>query len=177
MQTLPEINKQIQDLESQLKNLSDIFQDLEEAEQHQVLDSLSESFLQAGEQRQDKVNAWCWVILRKLSEAEYYRGQKERFAQLERSTTNFATKMKSYLLEVVQQAGGKLPTKDFPKLASRTASVPPVIIDSDYEGDIPQEFLKAPELNKTTVREALKAGEYVPFAKFGEKSRYLAGLK
>ena len=178
--SLPEINAEASLLEQELNSVLDGESDLTPEEELVGIDSIYQRWLVNQQELKERANAWCWVIVRLLESASYFRQQAQRFEKLARTMENRANSMKQYLLLTVEANGGKLPTKDFPKLSIRTTQ-PSVEIDNSYKGDIPDKYLKALDVedrvSKLSVKEALKDGIVLPFAKLSSKGKTVAGLK
>lgn len=178
--SLPEINAESTQLEGELNSLLDGDNELTPEEEQAGIEGIYQRWLVNQQEFKIRVNAWCWVITRLLESASYFRSQAQRFEKMARTMENRANSMKGYLQLTVEASGGKLPTRDFPKLATRVTPAS-VEIDNSYNGEIPQEFLKPLNLedrvSKLTIKQALKDGVDLPFAKLTSKGKTLVGLK
>ncbi|MBW4617722.1 MAG: siphovirus Gp157 family protein [Desmonostoc vinosum HA7617-LM4] len=178
--------RQIQLASQQLTNkLNDFLSSLDELNlspeiEQAKIEEFLQAFLHNEQELKDKVNASCWYLTSLQKDAEYYREQAQRMQAAARVAENRIASFKAYLMSIVEEKGGKFPTLDFPKLAVR-ATAPSVVIDNDYSGEIPDEYLKQRDLedvvNKSAIAASLKAGGELPFARFSEKGKALFGLK
>lgn len=178
--SLPEINAEATLLEEELNSLLEENTELTPEEEQIGIEAIYQRWLTNQQELKERVNAWCWVITRLLESASYFRSQAQRFEKLARTMENRANSMKGYLQLTVEASGGKLPTQDFPKLATRK-SPDSVEIDNTYNGNIPDKYLKPLDLedrvSKTSIKQALKDGVDLPFAKLVSKGKLLVGLK
>lgn len=178
MTTLPKIQKDINSINDKLQEAIETFDD----DNFEVeLDIFWKQYSIARGALEDKINAWCWVILRLQKETEYYKEQAQRFSQMARASENKVKRMKSYLELTIEEQGGKMPVRDFPKLRLQS-NQQKVWIDNDYIGDIPHDLLKEDnlkledKLDKTAIKQALKRGESFDFAGLSESTKSLRGL-
>lgn len=110
-------------------------------------------------ERDEKLeNLGCWYK-QLLAEADALKAQKTAYAEREKSKRNKAESLKTYLADYL---GGK--KFESTKVAMSFRKSEAVEFDSQYLLCVPDEYLKfkAPELNKTAVKKAIKAGETVP---------------
>jgi len=177
MSTLPELTEQLRKVDTELQQFIDTL-DLDEDVDVQLKEFTDKYFLSV-DAFKDKVNSWGWVIIRLNAQAEYNRYQAQRFAKLASTNEKLADNMKQYLLQTIEGQGGKVNTRDF-KLSVRFTNEK-VVIDNNYSGDIPEEFLRALDVedlvDKNAVKRSLKEGRELSFAKLSEKGKCLFGLK
>lgn len=110
-------------------------------------------------ERDEKLeNLGCWYK-QLLAEADALKTLKTAYAEREKSKRNKAESLKTYLADYLN--GKKFETD---KVAMSFRKSEAVEFDSQYLLCVPDEYLKfkAPELNKTAVKKAIKAGETVP---------------
>lgn len=180
MTTLPEIQQQFNSIDEALKGAINT---LDEDNFDVELQGFWQQYSVAKGVLEDKINAWCWVITRLQKDAEYYREQAARFTQMARVTENKISSMKNYLSMTIEEHGhnNALPTKDFPKLKLAKGQKS-VVVDNDYIGDIPQEFLKViaieieDRVDKNKVKQFLKDGNTLEWAVLKEGNKSLRGL-
>jgi len=182
MPTLPQIQLaeyQIsQDLQDFLEGLEDSL--LTPEEQQQQIEEFFQQFITNEEQLKDKISRACYYLARLEKETEYYDDQAERFLSLSRATERRQSSLKKFVERIIESKGGTLPTKDFPKLKLK-ATQASVIVDPNFPiEEIPERFLKpikAREISKTAIADALRVGIELGFAKFSEKGKTLIGWK
>lgn len=123
----------------------------------------------------ERVNAYLWVIRKQKHLAEYRNTEGKRLRELAEQSESLAKRLEKHLLQFMDSHNlGKLETKDF-KVSSRHASQEPLIVDEDFPIDqVPEEFvLVSRAVNRKLVKEHIQAGNQLPFASLGIKSRYL----
>lgn len=182
MQTLPQLVSANQELANQIQaDIDDALQLEDPDEMQRRLEVIAASELELTDAFAQRANAWVWVIRRLYASAEYFRGQAKYFQKAAQKAENAANSMQSFLLGAMQATGNsKLQTKDF-NLSICRASSAPLEIDESYTGDIPDQYRKVQNLedmiDKVAVKEALRSGKTVPFAKLGTASKYIRGVK
>ena len=110
-------------------------------------------------ERDEKLeNLGCWYK-QLLAEADALKTLKTAYAEREKSKRNKAESLKTYLADYLN--GKKFESA---KVAMSFRKSEAVEFDSQYLMSVPTEYLKfkEPELNKTAVKKAIKAGESVP---------------
>lgn len=110
-------------------------------------------------ERDEKLeNLGCWYK-QLLAEADALKAQKTAYAEREKSKRNKAESLKTYLADYL--GGKKFETAKVALTFRRSEAVE---FDKAYLRSVPTEYLKfkEPELNKTAVKKAIKAGESVP---------------
>lgn len=128
-----------------------------DTETGEVIDLEAIAALEMG--RDEKLeNLGCWYK-QLLAEADALKAQKTAYAEREKSKRNKAESLKTYLADYL--GGKKFETAKVALTFRRSEAVE---FDSQYLTCVPSEYLKfkAPELNKTAVKKAIKAGETVP---------------
>ncbi|MEA5505952.1 siphovirus Gp157 family protein [Halotia wernerae UHCC 0503] len=182
MPTLRQLQSTEQHLMNELNNLISSLDELNlsPSDEQTRIEEFLQHFLANEQELKDKVNASCWYLTSLQKDADYYREQAQRMQAAARVTENRIASFKAYLMYVLEKKGGKLPTKDFPKLAIRGTAAS-VEIDNEYQGEIPDEYIKVRELsdvvNKSAIAKDLKAGVELPFARLMDKGQALFGLK
>lgn len=103
-------------------------------------------------------NVGCWYK-QLLAEADAIKAEKQAMAEREKSKRNKADRLKAFLTQYLD--GKKFETA---KVAMSFRKSEAVEFDASYMADVPVEFLKLrePELDKTAVKKAIKAGEEIP---------------
>lgn len=103
-------------------------------------------------------NLGCWYK-NLLADAEALKAQKNAFAEREKAAKAKAESLKGFLGRYLN--GKKFETA---KVAMSFRKSEAVEFDTAYMADVPVEFLKLrePELDKTAVKKAIKAGEEIP---------------
>lgn len=177
---LPQLLQQSNKVDSELVKFLETIEDYPEDEQLLCIERLYQAQLSCAEDVAHKVNAWCWVILKLESEAEFYRAQAARFSKLAKTSENKAKSMKGFIQATIEANGGKLPTEHFPKLRNQKTRAS-LTIDDEYIGEVPFYLYKtlplSETLDKEKVREMLNAGHTLAFASFSESGKALYGLK
>lgn len=177
---LPELLEQSKASDSELVKFLESIEDYPEDEQLACIERLYQAQLLCAEDIANKVNAWCWIILKLESEAEFYRSQAARFTKLAKTSENKAKSMKGFIQATVEANGGKLPTEHFPKLRNQKTRSS-LTIDDNYTGEVPFFLYKtlplSETLDKEKVREMLNSGNELAFASFSEAGVALYGLK
>lgn len=110
-------------------------------------------------ERDEKLeNLGCWYK-QLLAEADALKTLKTAYAEREKSKRNKAESLKTYLADYL--GGKKFETAKVALTFRRSEAVE---FDKAYLRSVPDEYLKfkEPELNKTAVKKAIKAGETVP---------------
>ena len=128
-----------------------------DTETGEIIDLEAIAALEMG--RDEKLeNLGCWYK-QLLAEADALKAQKTAYAEREKSKRNKAESLKTYLADYL---GGK--KFESTKVAMSFRKSEAVEFDAKCIGDVPTEYLKfkEPELNKTAVKKAIKAGETVP---------------
>lgn len=148
------------------------------------LDQLSEQYLEATSLADDAINRYAYLIearsLRsknRLAEAKNQRAIADGLKALAQQDENLVKRLKGRLMEFLDRRGvKKIETDRFKISVQNNGGDPPLIIDEEYSlADIVEhypELLKV-ELDYAKVKEALKAGKELPFARFGERGRSL----
>lgn len=103
-------------------------------------------------------NLGCWYK-NLLADAEALKAQKNAFAEREKAAKAKAESLRGFLCRYLD--GKKFETA---KVAMSFRKSEAVEFDASYMADVPVEFLKLrePELDKTAVKKAIKAGEEIP---------------
>lgn len=103
-------------------------------------------------------NIGCWYK-QLLAEADAIKAEKNAMAEREKVRRNKAESLKAFLGRYLD--GKKFETA---KVAMSFRKSEAVEFDAAYMADVPVEFLKLrePELDKTAVKKAIKAGEEIP---------------
>lgn len=103
-------------------------------------------------------NIGCWYK-QLLAEADAIKAEKNAMAEREKVRRNKAESLKAFLGRYLD--GKKFETA---KVAMSFRKSEAVEFDASYMADVPVEFLKLrePELDKTAVKKAIKAGEKIP---------------
>lgn len=110
-------------------------------------------------EREQKIeNIACWYK-NLLSDADQLKEQKNAFAEREKAARSKADSLKKFLESYLD--GKKFETA---KVAMSYRKSEAVEFDAAYIHDIPADYLKfkEPELDKTAVKKAIKAGETIP---------------
>lgn len=117
-------------------------------------------------ERDEKLeNLGCWYK-QLIAEADALKTQKNIFAEREKAKRNKAESLKTYLADYLD--GKKFETAKVALTFRRSEAVE---FDNQYLRCVPSEYLKfkEPELNKTAVKQAIKAGENVPGCELVER--------
>ena len=109
--------------------------------------------------RDQKIEGIALWVKNLTAEAEALKKEKDAFAAREKAAKNKAERLKGYLAYAL--AGQKFKT-DKVAISYRTSESVIFTDEIDIE-QLPEEYLRrsAPELDKTAVKEALKAGEVI----------------
>lgn len=117
-------------------------------------------------ERDEKLeNLGCWYK-QLLAEADALKALRTAYAEREKSKRNEAESLKTYLADYLD--GKKFETAKVALTFRRSEAVE---FDKAYLMSVPTEYLKfkEPELNKTAVKQAIKAGGSVPGCKLVER--------
>lgn len=117
-------------------------------------------------ERDEKLeNLGCWYK-QLIAEADALKAQKNAYAEREKAKRSKAESLKTYLADFLN--GKKFETAKVALTFRRSEAVE---FDKAYLMCVPTEYLKfkEPELNKTAVKQAIKAGETVPGCELVER--------
>lgn len=157
------------DLEAKLDAIDD------PDEQAQLIDLWLQQNAGTKDEMLERVNAYIWVIRKQKQMAEYRATEGKRLQKLAEQSENLAKRLEGHLLNFMDAHNlGKLETAHF-KVSPRHASTEPLIVDESYPlAQVPDEFIVVSKtINRKLAKEAIKAGQQLPFATLGNKSRYL----
>lgn len=182
MQTLPQMISANQELKETIQRDIDAALELDDPiEMEKELKRIADAELEGNDAFLNKVNSWVWVIRGLIASATFLRKEAAALSKQAQRLEKAADKMSEYLLSAMKTTDNREVKTKFYRLKIQKASAVPVIIDNNYNGDIPDKFLKPRDLeqivSKVAVAQALKAKEEVPFAKLGEASEFIGGLK
>ena len=122
----------------------------------------------------DKVGQWARCIKNLEGERDAIKAEGDRLVKKAQSIDNEVTHMKATLLMYLKAAGVTKAGDSVLKASIRKASSAPLEIDLAPE-DLPEEFKKiAIAADKTAIKEALKAGKTLEWARMGERSEYVS---
>jgi Siphovirus Gp157 len=158
MATLDEILKQQQLLEMMITNFVIGLEESDgtTADQEAAFQLATEQWETYSITLEGKINAYGHVIQKLESEAEYYRQRAASANSKKQSKLSKAAYLRSRLEKfLMDMPGEKFATLDF-KIRMQNNPVS-LQIDNDYQGDIPDEFIKAQKLDEYLDKPAVKA--------------------
>lgn len=163
--TLFEITEDMQELE----RLLDAHED-EDVQGPESLEKLLEWMTDLTEQRQDKLDAYAWIIREAEARDVACRKVEFEFAGKARRARQRVLSMKLRLMEHMQALNKKtLVTEKFQFAIQANGGLAPVVITD--EDRIPEDLKNAPPAvpDKTAIRLLLEKGIDVPGASFGSR--------
>lgn len=148
------------------------------------LDALAQRYLEVSELADDAINRYAYLIEKRSlrqknreAEAKNQRAIADGLAQLAKQDDNLVRRLKRGLLEFLDAKGvSKVETDRFVIRAQGNGGDAPLVVDEDYS--IALIIEQYPEclsfdIDPKKVREILKAGGDLPFAKLGDRGRGL----
>lgn len=118
-----------------------------------------------------KADNYAKIIKELTLDAKKYEEEKKRLEINQRVLENRAERLKEHLYNSMLATGKtKFKTDLFSFGIQKNGGLQPLAIIPDVE--IPDQYLKK-EPDNTKIREALKKGEELPFAKLGERGTHL----
>lgn len=168
--SLFEISKDFSELEYLLDSIDE---DLSDADKNMVND-----FLKGLEEDRDKkIDAIVAVIRNFDSRATVRKTEADRIAKLAKYDVNKSKRLKWMILNFLQTHNVKKIETDFNVVLRSENGVAPVILDKYFEenpNELEERFrLVSFKPNLKEIAQALKDGEKLEFAKFGEKGENL----
>lgn len=119
-----------------------------------------------------KVEDCCKARQEIIARAEIVKAESKRLADKAAALTKSADSIFSYLEKEMTKAGKKEVKSDLFKIKFKKNPAKVVIADGVKVADLDPQFIrwKDPEIDKTAVKEALKAGEELDFAKLVQET-------
>lgn len=163
MRSLFDITEDFAELEARLNHLDEIGDDVE------ALSQLLEWMQDLSSERQQKVDAYCWMIRKLTAEAETAKQVASEFRDKAQVRENRCEMMRTMLYQHMKALGHvKIIGQKFTVAIQKNGgSIPVEIIDEDA---LPNELCEVRRVpNKTQIRVALESGKEVPGALLGER--------
>lgn len=160
MATLIDISNEVQDLEIALSQA--------ETEEEQQL--LIVKFLQSKHDLLTKLDSYAALIAELEARAEFRKAEAKRLAERAAVNANLAKRLKERLLWYLHSQGlKKVETHRYNISTAAVGGKLPLIVDEEYSPtQLPERFQKVSvEADTKAIREALEAGEELPYARFG----------
>lgn len=131
-------------------------------------------FSEITDDRDTKVNNYCWLISELTDHAKFLREEAARFSEWAKVNENKATRLKDRLLEFFQAHGiQKLVTPHFKPRIQANGGVAPLLLSVQPE-ELPEEFQKVVvTANQDEIRRVLSSGTELEFARLGERGFHL----
>lgn len=128
-----------------------------------------------GEERDAKLDNYSALIVELQARAEVRKAEAKRLMELVAADENRAKLLKERLKLFFETHGLKSVETSRYKLNLAKNSTRPLILDPDVSPtQLPEQYQKVTvEVNTTAIREALKQGEEIPFARFGEPGTHV----
>lgn len=147
--------------------LLDMLQNAEEIEEEVLKDTLEA----IDGELEVKADNYAKIIKELTLDAKKFEEEKKRLEVNQKTLENRAKKLKEYLYQSMKVTGkAKFKTDLFSFGIQKNGGQQPMTILPDME--IPSQYLKY-EPDNTKIREALKKGEELPFARFEEYGTHL----
>lgn len=182
MQTLPQIISHNQELKQTIeRDINEALEIEDPIQMEKELERIAAVELEGNDAFSNKVNGWVWVIRGLIASATFFRKEAAALAKHAQRLEKAADKMSDYLLEAMKTTGNReIQTKHY-RLKIQKATNRRLDVNNDWQGDIPDEYLKAQDIedliDTTAVKKALREGKHIPFAKLAEPTEYIGGLK
>lgn len=160
------------DISEDLEKLSELLDLAEDDNQQEVIEQW---FEQLGEERDRKLDVYAVLISEMQARAEARKAESRRLAELAASDENKAKLLKERLKWFFEKHQMKsLETARY-KLSVVKNSTRPLIVNPDVAiATLPEEYKKVSvELDAAAVREALKQGTELDFARLGEAGTHI----
>lgn len=122
----------------------------------------------------EKIEAYCKIIKNLEAEAEAVKKEAKRLSDKKKVIDNNITRLKTGIKAALdamnrKEAGGLLKAK----ICTNGGDLPLVVTEQDATA-LPAQFQKVEiSANNEAIRKALKDGEDLPFAHFGERGQYI----
>lgn len=156
-----------------LEKLNELLDEIGDDQEQQEL--LMQWFEQLGEERDCKLDAYAALISEMQARAEARKVESRRLSELAASDENRAKLLKDRLKWFFEKHNLKTLETARYKLSVAKNSTRPLIVNPDIAiATLPDEYKKVSvELDTVTVREALKQGVELDFARLGEAGTHL----
>lgn len=169
------------DISEDLEKLSELLELTEGDNQQEVIEQW---FEQLGEERDGKIDGYAALIGEMQARAEARKAESRRLAELAASDENKARLLKERLKWFLEKHQMKTLETARYKLSVVKNSIRPLIVNSDLAkvakrtafgiATLPDEYKKiSVELDTVAVREALKQGIDLDFARLGEAGTHI----
>lgn len=168
MATLRDIGNDIQALRSILDESADAGGEVTD---EQVSAAVDKWFAESMDNQAEKLDDYVGLVWEREGYAETARRAREHYAKIERVNENAAERLKKKLKEHLERTGqSKVKTATATTIRIQANSTAPLVVTENLDlHTVPAEFITTTvELNTKAVKEALKAGKGLHFAKLGE---------
>lgn len=160
-------------ISTDLEKLNELLDDCgDDAQQQELINQWLE---QLGSERDTKLDAYAALISEMLARAAVRKAEAQRMMELAQVDENRARLLKDRLKLFFETHNLKTVETARYKLSLAKNSTRPLIVDPDISPtQLPEQFQKVSvEVNTTAIREALKQGEELPFARLGESGHHI----
>lgn len=125
---------------------------------------IEEAIAAIQEQGEAKIEAAAMVVKNLQADAESAKAEAARLAARATAFENGADRLRSLILPALEALGGKVKTARFTVFTTSRENVAFALKPGHEAFELPEKFIRVrdPELNKTALKDALKAGEELP---------------
>lgn len=118
-----------------------------------------------------KLEAYSIIISELQSKADFFKSEEQRLYARRKTLENNIKRMKERMFEALNAVGlKKIETDHFTVSIQKNGGKQPL----DIYGDVPEDYLTyVPKVDNEAIREALEAGEELPFAVLQERGESL----
>ena len=136
---------------------------------------INEWFSTLGEERDRKLDNYASLISEMTARAAIRKAEGQRMVELAASDELRAKQLKDRLKVFFEAHELKTINTQRYRLSLCNNSSRPLVIDNDIAPkDLPEQYQKVSvEANNTAIRDALKAGEELPFARLGDAGKHI----
>jgi hypothetical protein len=158
------------DISAELRYIEDAL----EANEGEITPELEAWFADLADERDTKINNYCWLIDELQNHAKFLREEAARFNEWAKANENKATRLKDRLLEFFQAHGlQKMVTPHFKPRIQANGGLAPLLL-SVLPEELPKEFQCIRiAANQDELRRVLASGQELEFARIGERGIHL----
>ena len=156
-----------------LEKLNELLDDCgDDAEQQELINQWLELL---GEERDKKLDGYCALIAEMLARAEVRKAEAKRIMELAAADETRAKLLKDRLKWFLETHNLKKVETLRYRLSLTKNSTRPLVVDPEINPtQLPEQYQKVSvEVNTTAIREALKQGEELPFARLGDAGYHI----
>lgn len=161
------MTRNILEISTDVAKLDDLLARVDDADTPEVKAMIDE-LLALQDEREVKVDNYAALIRNLQAIADARKAEAKRIMELARIGENKVKALKERLQIAFETMGiTKIETPRFTVRVSKNGGKQPLEVD---EADVPPSFMEAVyKTNKQKIRDALEAGEALPFARLGER--------